>query len=74
MLSIPFYLAFSIFLAEKQRIIIEQPYIVLYIFGVFVGAMLLFYTYIYFAEKIAKKVSFIANLGIPTIVSILSFV
>jgi len=61
MLSIPFYLAFSIFLAEKQLIIIEQPYILLYIFGVFVGAMLLFYTYIYFAEVIAKKVSFIAR-------------
>ena len=61
MLSIPFYLAFSIFLAEKQFITIQQPYIMLYVFGVFFGAMLLFYTYIYFAEIIAKKVSFIAR-------------
>jgi threonine/homoserine/homoserine lactone efflux protein len=61
MLSIPFYLAFSIFLAEKEYIIIEQPYIILYIFGVFVGATLLFNTYIYFANFIAKKVSFIAH-------------
>jgi len=61
MLSIPFYLAFSIFLAEKQYIIIEQPFIMLYIFGVLIGALLLFLTYIYFAEFITRKVSFIAK-------------
>lgn len=61
MLSIPFYLAFSIFLAEKQYIIIEQPYIMLYVFGVLIGAILLFYTYIYFAELITMKISFIAK-------------
>ncbi|WP_240665614.1 hypothetical protein [Lutibacter sp. HS1-25] len=61
MLSIPFYLAFSIFLAEKKLITIEQPYIILYISGVFIGAMLLFSTYINFAKIIANKVSFIAK-------------
>ena len=61
MLSIPFYLAISIYLAENNFIVIQQPFIVLYIFGVFIGAALLFYTYIYFAEVIARKVSFIAR-------------
>ena len=61
MLSVPFYLAFSIFLAEKELIIIEQPFITLYILGVFIGAALLFYTYVSFAEIISKKVSFIAK-------------
>lgn len=84
MLSIPFYLAFSIFLAEKNLIIIEQPFIMLYILGVFLGSILLFYTYIYFAEIIAKKVSFIARninlilsgifvvLGIMTLIRLLA--
>jgi threonine/homoserine/homoserine lactone efflux protein len=61
MLSIPFYLAFSIFLAEKELIIIKQPYIMLFVSGVFVGALLLFYTYVSFAKIITKKVAFIAT-------------
>ena len=61
MLSIPFYLAIAIFLASKGYIIIEQPYIMLFIFGVFVGSLLLFATYIYFANIISTKVSFIAK-------------
>ncbi len=61
LLSIPFYLAISIFLASKGYIIIEQPYIMLFIFGVFVGSLLLFGTYIYFANIISTKVSFIAK-------------
>jgi threonine/homoserine/homoserine lactone efflux protein len=61
MLSIPFYLAFSIFLAEKGYITIQQPYIMLFVFGVLIGALLLFFTYVHFAELIARKVSFIAR-------------
>lgn len=61
MLSVPFYLAFSIFLAEKQYIVIEQPFIMFYVFGVFIGGLLLFFTYIYFADFITRKVSFIAT-------------
>jgi threonine/homoserine/homoserine lactone efflux protein len=61
MLSIPFYLAFSIFLAEKEWIVIEQPFIILYILGVFIGSILLFNTYIYFAKIIANKIAFIAH-------------
>jgi threonine/homoserine/homoserine lactone efflux protein len=84
MLSIPFYLAFSIFLAEKGFITIQQPYIMLFVLGVFVGALLLFYTYVYFADFITKKVSFIAKninlilsglfvvLGIMTLVRLFS--
>lgn len=61
MLSIPFYLAISIFLASKGYIVIEQPYIMLFIFGIFVGSLLLFGTYRYFANIISTKVSFIAK-------------
>ena len=84
MLSIPFYLAFSIFLAEKGYIIIKQPNILFYVGGIFIGALLLFYTYVHFAELITKKVSFIAKninlilsglfvvLGIMTLVRLFS--
>lgn len=84
MLSIPFYLAMSIYLASEGKIIIEQPYIMLFVFGVFIGALLLFYTYIYFSDFITKKVSFIAHninlilsglfvvLGILTLVRLLN--
>lgn len=61
MLSIPFYLAISIFLASKGYIVIDQPYIMFFIVGVFVGSLLLFGTYIYFAKFITSKVSFIAK-------------
>ena len=84
MLSIPFYLAIAILLASENIITIEQPFIMLFVLGVFFGALLLFYTYIYFAEIITKKVSFIAKninlilggifvlLGIMTTVRLLS--
>lgn len=61
MLSIPFYLAITMYLASEDNIIIEQPYIILFVSGVFIGAMLLFYTYISFADVIVKKVAFIAR-------------
>lgn len=77
MLAIPFYLASSVFLASKGYITIKQPYIVLYILGVFIGSLLLFKTYTYFAETISKKVSFIAkniNLILCGIFIILGFI
>ena len=77
MLAIPFYLAFTVLLAEKKYIIIEQPFIMFYISGVLIGALLIFLTYIYFAEFITKKVSFIAkniNLILSGIFIILAFI
>lgn len=61
MLSIPFYLGISIFLTSKELLIIQQPFITLFVIGTFVGSLLLFNTYIYFAKIISKKVSFIAR-------------
>ena len=69
-IAIPFYLAFSIFLSEKGLIVIKQPFIMLYLFGIFLGAILLFGTYLYFAKIIAKRVSFIAR-NINLILSVL---
>ncbi len=61
MLGIPFYLGISIFLAAKNKILIEQPYMFLFVFGAAIGSFLLFSTYIVFAKIIIRKVSFIAK-------------
>jgi len=70
MLAIPFYLGLSIYLVSINKIVIKQPYILLFVFGAAIGSFLLFYTYIYFAKIIIKKVSFIAT-NINIILSIL---
>jgi membrane protein insertase Oxa1/YidC/SpoIIIJ len=70
MLGIPFYLGISIFLAAENTILIEQPYIILFVFGASIGSFLLFSTYIIFAKYISDKVSFIAK-NINLILSIL---
>lgn len=70
MLAIPFYLGISIYLGSVNKIIIEQPYISLFIFGAATGSFLLFYTYIFFANVISKKISFIAT-NINIILSLL---
>lgn len=84
MLAIPFYLGLSIYLVSIDKIIIEQPYILLFVIGAAIGSFLLFYTYILFAKVILQKVSFIATniniilsllfliLGIVTLVKILT--
>lgn len=70
MLAIPFYLGVSIYLGSVNKIIIEQPYILLFCMGAATGSFLLFYTYIFFAEIISKKISFIAT-NINIILSLL---
>ena len=61
MLGVPFFLAMSILLASEGKIIIEHPYILLFVFGASLGAFLLFFTYIAFANFISKRISFIAR-------------
>jgi len=70
MLAIPFYLGLSIYLVSVNKIVIKQPYIFLFVIGAAIGSFLLFYTYIFFAKIIIKKVSFIAT-NINIILSIL---
>lgn len=70
MLGIPFYLGISIFLAAENKILIEQPFILLFVIGASIGSFLLFSTYIVFANIIIKKVSFIAK-NINVILSLL---
>ena len=84
MLAIPFYLGISIYLGSVNKIIIEQPYILLFCLGAATGSFLLFYTYMFFAEIISKKISFIAtniniilsllflSLGIFTLIKLIS--
>lgn len=70
MLAIPFYLGISIYLGSVNKIIIEQPYIFFFIFGAATGSFSLFYTYIFFANVISKKISFVAT-NINIILSLL---
>lgn len=72
MLAIPFYLGISIYLASSKRIFIEHPFIILFVIGASVGSFLLFYTYIFLAKIIIKKVAFIAS-NMNIILSILFF-
>ena len=73
MLAIPFYLGLSIYLTSINKLIIEQPYIMLFVFGAGLGSFLIFYTYIVFANFIINKVSFIAR-NINIILSLLFLV
>lgn len=70
MLAIPFYIGISIYLASIDKITLKQPFIFLFIIGTAIGALALFYTYIYFAKIILKKVSFMER-NINGILSVL---
>ncbi len=73
MLAIPFYLVLSSFLENRGMLIIEQPYIALFVLGVFLGSFSLFLVYLQFAMIIQKRAQFIAR-NINYILSILFFV
>ena len=73
MLAIPFYLVLSSVLENRGMLIIEQPYITLFVFGVFLGSFSLFLVYLQFAIIIQKRAQFIAR-NINYILSILFFV
>ena len=73
MLAIPFYLVLSSVLEKKGLLIMSQPYISIFVAGVFLGAFALFATYVYFASFIEKRAQFIAR-NINYILSILFFV
>lgn len=72
MLAIPFYLGVSIVLASEDKVILEFPYILFFVFGASVGSFLLFYTYISFAKIIINRISFIAK-NINILLSVLFF-
>ncbi|NOQ91701.1 MAG: hypothetical protein GQ552_03175 [Flavobacteriaceae bacterium] len=83
MLAIPFYLVLSSVLETKGLLLMSQPYISIFVAGVFLGAFALFALYVVFATFIEKKAQFIARninyilsilflvLGILTIIKIL---
>jgi len=73
MLAIPFYLVLSSVLENRGMLIIEQPYIILFVFGVFLGSFSLFLIYLQFAMIIQKRAQFIAR-NINYILSILFLV
>ena len=73
MLAIPFYLVLSSVLENRGMLITEQPFINLFVTGVFLGAFALFMTYVRFADVIQKRAQFIAR-NINYILSALFFV
>ena len=73
MLVIPYYLVLSSVLEAKGWLIMSQPYISIFVAGVFLGVFALFSVYVYFATIIEKKAQFIAR-NINYILSILFLV
>ncbi len=73
MLAIPFYLVLSSVLENRGLLNTEQPYINLFVSGVFLGAFTLFFMYVLFAQIIEKRAQFIAR-NINYILSLLFFV
>jgi len=73
MLAIPFYLVLSSVLENRGVLILEQPFISLFVLGVFFGAFSLFLVYVGFALVIQKKARFIAR-NINYILSALFFI
>lgn len=73
MLAIPFYLVLSSVLENRGLLITEQPFINLFVTGVFFGAFSLFMVYVRFAAIIQKRAQFIAR-NINYILSALFFV
>ena len=83
MLAIPFYLVLSSVLETKGLLLMSQPYISIFVAGVFLGAFTLFALYVVFATFIENKAQFIARninyilsllflvLGILTLIKIL---
>lgn len=61
MLAIPFYLVLSSVLENRGLLQTEQPFIILFVSGVFLGAFSLFFLYASFAQVIQKKAQFIAR-------------
>ena len=70
MLSIPFYLVLTSVLESKGLLQTEQPYINIFVSGVFLGAFSLFIVYVRFAGIIQKRARFIAR-NINYILSVL---
>lgn len=73
MLAIPFYLVLSSVLENRGLLNTEQPFINLFVSGVFLGAFTLFFVYVQFARVIQNRAQFIAR-NINYILSALFFV
>lgn len=84
MLAIPFYFGWSAVFSAKGWLIMEQPYILIFVIGAMLGAFALLLTYSGFANVIVKRAQFIARninyilsvvfvfLGISTLLNVLN--
>jgi threonine/homoserine/homoserine lactone efflux protein len=72
MLSLPFYLGWSAVLQSKGLLILEYPYILLFVIGASSGAFSLFYLYSMFSKIISSRAHFISK-NINYVLSVLFF-
>ena len=61
MLAIPFYFGLTTYFEVNGQLIMEQPYITLFIVGSGLGSFILFVLYVFFAGVITKRAKFIAT-------------
>lgn len=61
LLTIPFYITVSAYLASANHIILNTPYTLFFMFGVALGSFTILNLYVNYAYLIAKKVSFITK-------------
>ncbi len=60
MLAIPFYFGLSTYFVTNGQLIMQQPYMALYIVGTALGAAVIFFIYVSFAGLITRRAKFIA--------------
>ncbi|WP_117885541.1 LysE family translocator [Aureibaculum luteum] len=61
MLAIPFYFGLTTYFEVNGQLIMEQPYIILFIIGAGLGSFALFFLYVFFASLITRRAKFIAT-------------
>lgn len=61
MLAIPFYFGLSTYYAANGQLVMQQPYISLFVVGAALGSFILFMVYVSFASVITKRAKFIAT-------------
>lgn len=72
MLAIPYYLVYSTLLESKELLILERNYILIFVFGAFLGAFTLFTLFVLLSDVLIKRAKYIAR-NLNYLLSILFF-
>lgn len=73
MLAIPYYLVYSTLFESKGWLILERNFILIFVFGAFLGAFVLFSIFVKLSDFLITRVRFVAR-NINYILSVLFFV